>query len=113
MQCVKQPHEGNLPMSNPIIDFLSNILSRVNRFRIDTLRRILRIQPLVLTKDDAVKIAKMECESRKTSWTEPVHLAERIRYYRIMTNSGYRGGNVILEIDVTSGNTTYFAFMPR
>lgn len=41
-----------------MIDFVSNVLSRINRFRIDTLRRVLRIQPLVLTKEDAVKIAK-------------------------------------------------------
>jgi|GEM_PF-2798085 len=96
-----------------MIDFVSNVLSRINRFRIDTLRRVLRIQPLVLTKEDAVKIAKLECESRKTSWIEPIHLAEHVRSYSIMTNSGYRGGNAIIVIDVTTGNVTHFAFVPR
>lgn len=67
------------------------------------LRRLFFISPPAITGADVLAIGKAECAKRGLPWKEPVHIAEGMRTFRIMTNHGYRGGNVNLVIDAQTG----------
>ena len=76
------------------------------------LRSLLRIQPTV-TADRAIESAKQVCAERGWPWSEPVATRESLRDIRVWTNSGHRGGNVIIRIDIESGELKHASYAER
>ena len=77
------------------------------------LRRVLRISAPTVTRADAIDIAKSECIRRGWPWREPVRFQEELTSYRITTNARFKGGNVNIVIDITTGNVKKAAYARR
>ena len=77
------------------------------------LRGLLRIRPATITREQALAIARAECERRGYAWEEPVLLEERLREYWIMTRADHRGGNVLIDVDIHTGVVKRFRVSPR
>jgi hypothetical protein len=75
-------------------------------------RRLLGIEVNV-TKGEATELAKAECERRGWPWTEPVAVLERLAEYRVWTNSGKRGGNVVIRVDIQTGKIRRATYAER
>lgn len=67
------------------------------------LRRLLGLPEFRLTKDDALRAAMDEAESREWRWGEPVLVRETLRTYQVWTNAQSRGGNVSIEVAGSDG----------
>ena len=76
------------------------------------IRELLGIEARV-TRDEAIGVAKAKAESRDWPWTEPVAVTEGLAEYRIFTNSGRRGGNVIIRVDVRTGEISHATYAER
>jgi len=73
-----------------------------------------------MTRDEAISIARAAAESEGWPWLEPIHARiERAgplfgrRAWRIMSNSGSRGCNVIIAIDDATGHVMSRRFASR
>ena len=62
-----------------------------------------RVLPSKISASDAEAIARAECERREWPWEEPVEVRRRARTYRIWTNTEFRGGNVEIVVDASTG----------
>ena len=72
-----------------------------------------------MSKDEAIARAKALAEKQGWAWREPVH-AETYRpwlvgalRWRVVSNYGFRGGNVRVELDDTTGNIMKGQYLPR
>ena len=53
----------------------------------------------VLTRDAARELARRHVEQQGLPWTEPVRVYRRpLGGWSVVTHSGYRGGNIFIEI---------------
>jgi hypothetical protein len=68
---------------------------------------------VVISKEDALRIAKEHCLSQSWPWNEPVHIILAVRNYEIMTNAAFKGGNVSIRIDCSTGVVTFAAYADR
>ena len=76
------------------------------------LRWCLRIQVL-LSKEDALKIARQHCLKQSWPWLEPVQVVLLVRDYEVFTNANIKGGNATIRIDGLRGVVTSAAYAPR
>lgn len=54
-------------------------------------RRLLRVAPAAVTRDQALAIARSECERLGYPWQEPVDVIEQLREYVIWTSAHTKG----------------------
>jgi hypothetical protein len=76
------------------------------------IRRLLGIEVRV-TEQGAIDLAKAEAASRGWPWTEPVAVSERLTEFRVWTNSRRRGGNVIIRVDLETGEIKRASYAER
>ncbi len=69
----------------------------------DIFRWLARIHSPAISKDQALEIARRECEKRGIAWREPVHVIWEFGNWAVWTHAGHRGGNVRIIIDKMSG----------
>jgi hypothetical protein len=72
-----------------------------------------------MSKDEAIARAKALAEKQGWAWREPVH-AETYRpwligapRWRVVSNYGFRGGNVRVELDDGTGDIMKSQYLPR
>lgn len=76
------------------------------------IRYILGITVLI-SKEDALRIAMEHCRAQAWPWLEPVHTVFGIRYYEILTNAASKGGNVTIRVDCSTGTIAAAAYAHR
>ncbi len=67
----------------------------------------------VISRHQALALARAECDARGWPWREPVHVARGLGSYHVMTNARSRGGNVNIRIGVASGQVISATFAQR
>lgn len=76
------------------------------------LRRVLNVPEPRFTAIEAVSFAKEACNKEELPWREPIHIKEELKRYVIRTDVENRGGNVLINVDNQTGDTTT-AFVNR
>ena len=66
-----------------------------------------------MTKEDALTIAKSECDSRDWPWMQPILVSRNAASYRVWTNANARGGNAHIEIRIHDAKIVLAALTPR
>ena len=66
-----------------------------------------------VTKEEALAVARQECNRRGWPWMEPVTISRGLFSYRLMTNRNKRGGNVRMRISTRNGSILEAGFAPR
>lgn len=51
-----------------------------------------------VSSEEAVQIAKQECERRGLAWGEPIGVGEFLGYYSIRTHDDSFGDNVVVKV---------------
>jgi hypothetical protein len=77
------------------------------------LRFVLFLPKPLLSKQQALEIARAECEDRGWPWREPVLAQEHLRSYWFVTDWQFKGGNATIAVDYRSGKIVHAAFSPR
>lgn len=77
------------------------------------LRRLLGIAPPLITKVQAIAIARAECERRGYPWREPMRADEHLREYVVWILGQTVGGNLGFHIDIHTGAITRVTTLPR
>lgn len=67
----------------------------------------------MISKAEALEIARAECERRGHPFVEPVFVRRGPFRTVVLTNRGMRGGNVVVRIHSWTKAITYFWFVPR
>jgi hypothetical protein len=80
---------------------------------IRTIARRLRGVSSQISRDEALARAAEECAKRGWRWVEPIHVSERLLYFRIWTNARSRGGNASIKISVEDGSVLSAHITPR
>ncbi len=80
---------------------------------IGLLRRLRFLAAKRLTSDEAKNLAIAECQRRGWAWTAPVQVKGGINSWEFLTNANYIGGNVIIQIDATTGAVRKAVFYNR
>lgn len=80
---------------------------------VHSLIRWLKREPPLVTKEQALAIAKQECETRDWSWARPIRTSSRCHTWRVCTSYGNRGLNGTFVIDKYTGNVLEAWFVPR
>jgi hypothetical protein len=88
-------------------------LRRPARYAVMRVLRRIRGVEVKLSRQQAIKLARAESERRGWPWTEPVAVSESVGHYRIWTNRGRRGGNVIIRVDVETGEIKHASYAAR
>ncbi len=77
-------------------------------------KRLFRKSQNSITKEQAIQIAKAECEKRGWTWCEPVSATSRFGgNWKIHTNEGKRGINARFVVDRFSGEVKSAGYIPR
>jgi len=61
----------------------------------------------VISKVDAIEIARNTCIVKDLPWEEPVWVIFEVKYYKVTTNCDYKAGNVHIRIDAWSGEVLF------
>jgi hypothetical protein len=80
---------------------------------IKLLRFLLFLPPATVTRAEAQEIARSECLKQGWPWNTPVRISEGLTRYYVMTNANYRGGNVNVWINVSTGRVVAAAHAER
>lgn len=67
----------------------------------------------LLSRKDAERVARSYVESQNWLWEEPVSIRRRFSTYEFWTSTDRIGGNVIVEVDVRTGQVTKGRVLPR
>lgn len=67
----------------------------------------------MLSKAEALEIARAECERRGLAFVEPVMVQRGPFRIKIVTNAGTTGGNVRMRLNARTGAVTRFWFVSR
>jgi hypothetical protein len=67
----------------------------------------------MLSKEEALEIARAECERRGHAFAEPVFIRRGPFRTVILTNADVIGGNCRIRINSRTGAITYFWFVSR
>jgi hypothetical protein len=81
------------------------VVSILRRWRLLPLPRI--------SQEEAVRVARAECERQAWPWSEPVVTHEGVAYWHFRTNADSLGGNVNVFIDARTGAVQKSAFARR
>jgi len=76
------------------------------------LRRLVGITTSI-RPDEAIRIAHAYAEEKGWPWHEPVRAIEWFTKIHVVTNAGFRGGNVNVWISVRNGRVLHAGFAPR
>jgi hypothetical protein len=63
----------------------------------------------MISRREALELARAEVERQDLPWTEPIGVHAGFWNYRVWTNKGTRGGNVIIRVNRRSGTATVIA----
>jgi hypothetical protein len=74
---------------------------------------LLRGKHPIISKDEAIKIAKQECDRRGWGWLEPVEIKQGRKAWKIRTNAFSRGTIAIFSIDHQTGAVLRAGYIPR
>jgi hypothetical protein len=66
-----------------------------------------------LSVQEALKIAKLECERHDLAWVEPVSVIEGSLRFDIKTNANYIGNNAYISVSIKDGTILRFGYSPR
>jgi hypothetical protein len=77
------------------------------------LRRTRIVPQPKVSRDEAQRLARAEVDRQGWQWREPVHVSEWFTYWHFMTNTNYRGGNVVIFIDSETGRVRKANVLPR
>ena len=77
------------------------------------LRILFQIPPPAISLHTASVIAQNECHANGWEWKPPVLMRETLRCYEFVTNSSYKGGNVLITVDCVTGRILIAAITPR
>jgi hypothetical protein len=56
-----------------------------------------------VSRDEALEVARAECQGRGWPWHGRVLVHEGLSYWHFMTNADFRGGNVNIWVDSRTG----------
>ena len=77
------------------------------------LRRLLGIPEPTISRQQAVQIARRECERKGWPWEEPILVEETLRTFRVYTNQLECDGGVHIRVDAVSAEVVYAGRSPR
>jgi len=77
------------------------------------LRRVGLLAKPKVSRDDALDVARAECQGRAWPWHGRVLVHEGLTYWHFMTNADSRGGNVNIWVDSRTGGITKAGFARR
>ena len=63
--------------------------------------------------DEAKNLAIAACQRSGWAWTEPIHVKGGVNFCEFLTNANYLGGNLIIQIDATTGLVRKAVFYNR
>lgn len=66
-----------------------------------------------ISKADALEIAKREVAGRGWPWREPVIVKKRFRTYLVWTAADWKGGNITIDIDRSTGHVKRIDIIQR
>jgi len=67
------------------------------------LRLVRLIRMPTISKEDALRLAREECDRRGWPWQEPIEISDGIRCWNIVTHAGWVDSNVLVVVDNCSG----------
>ncbi|WP_328470143.1 hypothetical protein OHA21_03750 [Actinoplanes sp. NBC_00393] len=67
----------------------------------------------MIDRDQAVELARAEVERSGLPWLEPVTVSWGLFRYEVLTNTSFRGGNVIVRVNRRSGKATVVTTIRR
>jgi hypothetical protein len=70
-------------------------------------------KPPVISKDEAIRIAKNECEKRGWGWLEPVEAKRGRKAWKIRTNAFSLGTIAVFSIDHQTGEVLRAGYISR
>ena len=65
-----------------------------------------------VTQEDALRIAREECERRGWPWVEPIGVSRHLLGYEILTNMRSLGQNATIRVSGRSGIVVQASFLP-
>lgn len=66
-----------------------------------------------ISVEEAILIARQECEKRVWPWLEPLKVVWQHGVWIVHTNWGNRGANAVIRIDAGTGKVIEAKFLPR
>jgi hypothetical protein len=66
-----------------------------------------------ITVEEAVRIARAECDARGWPWQEPISVHRGLWTIHVRTNTEYRGGNASVIINARTGSIKGSGYMNR
>jgi hypothetical protein len=76
-------------------------------------RRLWGIPEPAISREQAIALAREECERAGYPWEEPIRFVEHPRYYGIVTPIHRSGGNVCIHVDAQTGEARVVGVVPR
>ncbi len=76
------------------------------------IRRLRRIAPATVTRDQALEIARAECERRGYGWLGPVKVEESLKEYWLLSQADRLEGSVSVTVDVHTGEIKNVTLIP-
>lgn len=67
----------------------------------------------MLSKAEAIEIARAECERRDLPFLDPVSVTRGIWRITVFAHSTFRGGNVRVQLRARTGDVLHVGFNPR
>jgi hypothetical protein len=80
---------------------------------IKRIKYFLKGKPPVISKAEAIKIAKEECEKREWGWLEPIEVKQSRKTWKIRTNAEARGTIAAFSIDHQTGEVVRAGYLTR
>ena len=66
-----------------------------------------------ITREDALQIAKEECDRRGWPWREPVAVYWRFTYWFVWTNARAMGAKAWIKVNKRNGKVCSAGYIPR
>lgn len=76
------------------------------------LRKLVPSRPSI-SRDEAIEIARRECEKRGWVWAEPTAVRWGLRKWTVWTNADGIGSNAVFSINRSSGTVEAARFLRR
>lgn len=67
------------------------------------LRFFLRVPKPRVQREEALLIARQECDRRGVPWIQPIAVSEGLRWWNITLNAGSVGCNIFIRVDAITG----------
>jgi hypothetical protein len=77
------------------------------------IRALLRIPAPRIAREEAIAIARAECERRSWNFDEPIAVHQGLKDYEVVTRADSRGGNVRVSVDAATGRVREAVVAPR